>query len=208
MSKKKILFMGDSITDAGRTTEIDYHLGYGYATLVAAALGCDRPNEFEFINRGICGDRIIDLLARIKRDAINLQPDYMSVLVGVNDVGRELGEDRDGIDAELFEIYYDSYLAQLKAALPDLKIMIMEPFLCHGSLTDEQWEIYRSEVEKRGAVSKKMAVKYGCCFVPLRRLFDEACAVAPAGQWSRDGVHPADAGHEIIKRAWLEAFPG
>ncbi len=208
MTKKRILFMGDSITNAGCDDTCDYHLGYGYATLVASSLGHKRPNEFEFINRGVCGDRIIDLLARIKRDAINLQPDYMSVLVGVNDVGRELGEDRDGIDAELFEIYYDSYLFQLKKALPDLQIMIMEPFLSHGCLTEEKWEVYRGEVEKRGVVAKKMAEKYGCCFVPLRTLFDEACAIAPAGQWSRDGVHPADAGHEIIKRAWLEAFPG
>ncbi len=208
MDKKKILFMGDSITDAGRDYNGDYHFGYGYATLVAAALGCDRPNDFAFQNRGISGHRIIDLLARIKRDMINLKPDYMSILIGVNDVWHELGDNPNGVDVPLFEMYYDMLLSQLKEALPDLKIMIMEPFLTHGTGTDEKWDVFRGEVEKRAAVAKKMAEKYELPFVPLMKIFDDACQIAPPEQWTRDGVHPADAGHELIKRAWLEAFPG
>lgn len=208
MDKKKILFMGDSITDAGRDYTCDYHMGYGYPTLVSAALGYDRPNEFVFQNRGISGNRVIDLLSRIKGDMINLKPDYMSILIGVNDVWHGLGEYPNGVDAPLFEVYYDMLLSQLQAALPNLKIMILEPFLTHGTGTDGQWDIFRSEVEKRAAIAKKMAEKYNLPFVPLMKLFDDACKIAPAEHWTHDGVHPTDAGHELIKRAWLEAFPG
>ena len=84
---KKILFQGDSITDVGRSLENDAARGHGYATLVSASLGMDRPGEFEFVNRGISGNRIIDLLARVKADIINLTPDYMSILIGINDDG-------------------------------------------------------------------------------------------------------------------------
>ncbi len=208
MAVKKILFMGDSITDAGRDRTSDYQLGYGYPTLVSAALGKDRPNDFVFQNKGIGGNRVVDLLARIKRDMINLQPDYMSILIGVNDVWHELNDDPNGVDAKLFETYYDMLLSQLFAALPDLKVMILEPFLTHGTGTDGQWDIFRNEVEKRAAAAKKMAEKYDLPFVPLMDRFDEACRIAPAEHWTHDGVHPTSAGHEIIKRAWIEAFIG
>ncbi len=208
MSEKKILFMGDSITDAGRTYDSDYHLGYGYATLVQAALGCDRPGAFVFQNKGISGNRIVDLLARIKGDMINLKPDYMSILIGVNDVWHDLGDNANGVDAVMFEIYYDMLLSQLFAALPDLKIMIMEPFLIHGDATNAQWDLFRGEVEKRAAVAGKMAEKYNLPLVPLMKVFDDAYKAAPERHWSGDGVHPTAAGHELIKRAWLEAFPG
>ncbi len=208
METKKILFMGDSITDAGRAYDNDYHLGHGYPTLVSAALGMDRPNDFLFQNRGISGNRIVDLLGRVKRDMINLKPDYMSILIGVNDIWHELSDNPNGVDADLFETYYDMLLGQLREALPELKIMIMEPFLCHGTGTDWTWDRFRAEVELRAAAAKRMAEKHGLTFVPLLTPFDEACKVAPAEHWTHDGVHPTDAGHELIKRAWLEAFPG
>ncbi len=201
--------MGDSITDAGRSREIDSHMGEGYPTLVSAALGFEHPNDFRFLNRGISGDRIIDLLARIKADMINLQPDYMSILIGVNDVWHGLNvENPNGVDAEMFEVYYDLLLKQLFEALPDVKIVILGAFLTPGSATNENWNVFRSEVEKRAVISQKLAAKYGLPFVPLQERFDAACKLAPAEHWTHDGVHPTDAGHELIKRAWLEAFPG
>lgn len=87
---KRILFQGDSITDAGRSRENDEWKGRGYATLVSAKLGFDEPNQYEFFNRGIGGNRSVDLLARIKSDVINLKPDVMSILIGVNDVWHEV----------------------------------------------------------------------------------------------------------------------
>ncbi len=211
MERKKILFQGDSITDAGRDYNGDYHMGFGYATLVGAALNCERPNEFVCQNRGISGNRVIDLLARVKADMINLKPDYMSILIGVNDVWHELGGNCNGVSAERFEVYYNLLIEQLQEALPDLKLMILEPFLTEGTGTSfdpAYWSEFRSEVDKRAAVARRVAEKHGLIFVPLQERFDEVIKIAPAEHWTHDGVHPTAAGHEIIKRAWLEAFPG
>ncbi len=203
---KKILFVGDSITDTGRIYSVAYNLGGGYPAMVAGSLGLDKPNCYSFKNVGINGNRIVDLLARIKKDMINLSPDYMSVLVGVNDIGHEFCESPNGVDAELFEVYYDIFISQLLKALPNLKIMILEPFLLKGSSTQSIWDRYRSEVEKRADVARRIAEKYNIPFVPLMDKFDNALKQAPAEYWSFDGIHPTYAGHEIIKRAWLEAF--
>ncbi len=205
---EKVLFMGDSITDAGRSYDGDYHMGYGYATLVAAALGADRPNAFVFQNRGIGGNRSIDLLGRIKKDMLNLKPDYMSILIGINDVWHDYDGLNNGIDAQLFESYYEMLLNQLKQALPDLKIMLMEPFVTHGTAVDWMWETFRKEVENRAEITRRIAEKYNLPFVRLMSVFDNACQAAPAEHWTHDGVHPTAAGHELIKRCWLESFPG
>ena len=91
---KTILFQGDSITDVGRSRENDADRGHGYATLTAARLMLDHPGEFSIINRGISGNRIVDLYSRIKIDFINLKPDYLSILIGVNDVWHEVSRQR------------------------------------------------------------------------------------------------------------------
>lgn len=99
---KTILFQGDSITDCGRSKEDNAQIGTGYALLVKSQLGFEKPNQYEFYNRGISGNRIVDVYARIKADIINLKPDYMSLLIGVNDVWHEIGAN-NGVDADKFE---------------------------------------------------------------------------------------------------------
>ena len=99
---KRILFQGDSITDCGRDRNQFYHMGRGYASMVTGVLGLDHPGEYEFINRGISGNRIVDLYARIKSDFINLQPDYASILIGVNETWHEVSH-QNGVDTEKFE---------------------------------------------------------------------------------------------------------
>lgn len=145
---KRILFQGDSITDAGRSRENDEWKGIGYATLVSAQLGFDEPNQYEFFNRGISGNRSIDLLARIKNDVINLKPDIMSILIGINDVWHEF-DFQNGVDTETYEIYYNMIIEQTKKTLPDIKIMILEPFVLKGTATEELWDSFRPEVEKK-----------------------------------------------------------
>ncbi|MCQ2440740.1 MAG: GDSL-type esterase/lipase family protein [Clostridia bacterium] len=88
---KKILFFGDSITDCGRNRDNDDSLGQGYPLLIKSELGFENPERYTFLNRGISGNRIVDLYARIKKDLINLAPDYVSILIGVNDVWHEIG---------------------------------------------------------------------------------------------------------------------
>ena len=124
--EKIILFQGDSITDVGRVKEPgkENNKGYGYANMVTGELMANEPYKYKCFNRGIGGHRSIDLYARIKQDMINLKPDYMSILVGVNDVWHEY-KHKNGLSAEKYELIYTLMVEELLEALPDLKIMIL-----------------------------------------------------------------------------------
>ncbi len=209
---KTVLFQGDSITDCGRSKDADRPLGHGYATMVSGTLLLDFPGEYHFLNRGISGNRVVDLYARIRQDIINLKPDYISILVGVNDVWHEYTR-QNGVAAAKFEMVYGLLIEELQQALPELKIMILEPFVLRGSKTcnteehPDRWEHFKSEVPLRAQAAKRIAEKFGLVFVPLQAIFDEAERVEPAeGYWLGDGVHPTAAGHELIKREWLKGF--
>ncbi|MBR5272730.1 MAG: SGNH/GDSL hydrolase family protein [Clostridia bacterium] len=204
---KKILFMGDSITDAERTTTgCGQGLGCGYARLVSAHLGYNYPGEYEFINRGINGNRIVDLYARIKADVIELAPDYMSILIGVNDVWHDLSEIPNGVAPDKFFRVYDMFISEIKEALPNIKLMIFLPFVLEGEATAKQMDFFRREVPKRAEMAKKIGDKYGIPVIELQSGFDALCEKAEPSFWLYDGVHPSFAGHEFIKSKWLEAF--
>ena len=202
----RILFQGDSITDADRSREYDHLLGRGYPLLVEAALGLEAPNEHEFLNRGISGNRIVDVYARIKSDIINLKPDVMSILIGVNDVWHELGESPNGVSAEKFFKIYSMLIEEVKEALPNIKIMIMEPFVLEACSTTEHWKFFSTEVAKRASMARKIAEKYNLPFIKLQEGFDDLAKKAPNSYWLGDGVHPTPKGHEFIKNQWLKAF--
>ena len=203
---KLILFQGDSITDAGRPRENDMYMGFGYATHVQGELGIKYPGEYMFLNRGISGNRIVDLYARIKKDLINLKPDIISILIGVNDVGHEVGGGNNGVDPEKYFKIYCMMIEEIRDSLPDSKIIIMEPFVLNGSATNSEWEAFYTEVPKRAAKARMVAEKYGLTFVPLQEIFDEAEKICPAEYWLRDGVHPTTMGHALIKNEWIKAF--
>ena len=202
----RILFQGDSITDADRSRENNSILGRGYPHLVEAELGFENPREYEFINRGISGNRIVDVYARIKRDIINLKPDFMSLLIGVNDVWHENHEDPNGVDAEKFYKIYDMLISEIKEALPNIKILIFEPFVLEGTATIPYWDAFSTEVPKRAEKTRLIAEKYNLSIISLQDKFNEAAKKAPNEYWLRDGVHPTPKGHELIKREWIKAF--
>ncbi len=205
---KTILFQGDSITDAGRSRTDDINLGLGYPTLVKAELGVEEPGKYTFYNRGISGNRVVDLYARIKADFINLKPDVLSILIGVNDVWHELGGRRDGVDADKYFKVYSMLIEELKEALPETKIMLLEPFVLKASSTEGEWEVFSTEVYKRAQKAKEVAEKYRLTFIPLQEKLDQALESCPASYWLADGVHPTTMGHELIKREWIRAFRG
>lgn len=209
---KVILFQGDSITDCGRNREDITSTGVGYVHMVKGQMGCEHPGEYEFINKGISGNRIVDVYARIKADIINLKPDYMSLLIGVNDVWHELGGSYNGVSAEKFEKIYNMLITEILEELPNIKILIMAPFVLDGEATTatetepERWEYFKTEVPKRAAVAKCIAEKYNLPFVALQDIFDDACKRAPASYWLQDGVHPTPMGHWLIKNEWIKVF--
>lgn len=202
----RILFQGDSITDAGRDYNNNANLGRGYALMVSAELGFSFANEYEFINKGISGNRVVDVYARLKRDIINLKPDVMSILIGVNDVGHEYTDNPNGVEAERYFKVYDMLIEEIKKALPDIKIMILEPFVLEGYATAAHYDEFRREVELRAEKAKAIAEKYNLVFISLQEGFDKLCKSATASYWISDGIHPTPAGHNFIKNEWIKSF--
>ncbi len=206
----KILFYGDSITDAGRCREEDFKnesYGNGYVKYVVNALlqsGYARKN---LLNRGISGNRVVDLYARIKSDCWNLQPDFISILIGVNDVWHEIAR-KNGVEIDRFEKVYRMLIEDTKAKLPNTKLLLCEPFILPGeatSCTQEVWEQFQA-VYQYAAVVKKLAKEYDLPFLPLQETLSKAAESVGAATLLKDGVHPAEAGAKLIASEWLSAF--
>lgn len=208
---KRILFQGDSITDAGRNREDFYSTGYGYAHLVTAALGADNPGQYEFVNRGVGGDLLADMYGRLESDFLELKPDYASIFIGTNDAWAELDQGRP-IQTEEFEQMYVDMLQRIYAACPNVKLMLLSPGIMEGKFSQNTAEQpdrlnqFRAHVASRVEVVRRIAEKYGLPFVDVQALYDAACERGDACVWSGDGAHPTPAGHELLKRAWLQAF--
>ena len=201
----KILFYGDSITDAGRNKNEDYAIssyGYGYPYMITAALTGRRPNEYDIINRGVDGNRIVDLYSRIKGDVWNLKPDMLSVLIGINDIWHEIGWN-NGVDIIRWEKIYRMIIEDTLKVLTNIKIVIMEPFVLKGTATEADFDRF-SEVKKYASVAKRIAEDYNCIFVPLQKELDTASARNGESYCLSDGVHPAIGGAYIIADRWLK----
>lgn len=209
--KKRILFQGDSITDAHRDRNDPKSMGQGYASMVCGSLGVDHPADYEYLNRGVSGDRVVDVYARIKWDFLNLKPDYASIYVGVNDAWHEI-EWQNGVDDAKFERIYGMLLDEVLEACPGIRLMLIAPYVLEGwatKATEEQpdrWERFQTDVAAKAVAVRHVAEKYHLPLIELQPIFDAACEQAPADHWSADGVHPTPAGHELIKRAWLDTF--
>ncbi len=200
----RILFQGDSITDAGREDyENPFATGTGYPRLLEAELTFEREG-CEILNGGINGSRVVDLLARWKKDCLNLKPDVLTILVGVNDVWHEFMFG-NGIRKEVFEQVYRILLRETREMLPDTKIVLMGAYVMHGPDTDEHWEVFHEEVKARREITQALAEEFQLGYVDLQEAFDKAQEDRPASYWSKDGVHPTAAGHQLIANAWKEA---
>ena len=208
----RILFQGDSITDSHWREDDNGGMGVGYTRLVKAELSYLHPGEYEFYNRGIGGNRSVDLYARIKADFINLAPDYASILIGVNDVWHEL-DGKNGVDAEKFERVYTMTVEEIREALPDLKLFLLGAYVMPGAATvgtlgdgRDRYTVFREEVALRIAATKRIATRFGLPFVDLQAVFDRLHGQNGIEHYLDDGVHPSAAGYEVIKREWLRVF--
>lgn len=204
---KTILFQGDSITDSGRSFDKDWNhvYGQGYAYLITARTNFDYPGrDYQFLNRGISGNTVNDLAARWQKDTLDLKPDVLSILIGVNDVHRIVMQG-DKSTAEDFGRAYDQLLKSTLAALPDVKLVLLEPFILPLGMVNKNPEAWTAEVQKRQVVVRTLALKFNAIYVPLQDIFNKALQKAPADYWIWDGVHPMPAGHELIAREWLKA---
>jgi len=200
------LFEGDSITDGNRTRNQDWNhvLGHGYAYLIAAKLWFDlREKNFHFFNRGISGNTIPALTKRWQEDTIDIKPDILSILIGVNDTtGAVYGN--TAFTLQSFEDGYRALLTQTRLALPGIELVIMEPFILPVGKVKDRWDDYLREISGRQAVAKKIAEEFNAVFVPLQESFTKAAEDPSAIYWLWDGIHPMPNGHELIARAWLK----
>jgi len=204
----RILFQGDSITDAGRSRESEARpndqpaLGSGYAWLAAAPLLVDRPDrKLEIWNRGISGHKVFQLAERWERDCLGLEPDLLSILIGVNDIWHALDGHYDGT-VEVYERDYDALLRRTREALPKVKLVVCEPFVLRCGAVGDRW--FPSFDDFRAAAAR-VAKSHGATWVPFQTIFDEAVKYAPPEHWAADGVHPTPAGASLMAWAWLKA---
>ncbi len=209
MAEYTVLFQGDSITDCGRGAcgNCGYQangMGPGYPGLVSCRLLLDRPDiKWNFFNRGISGNRVVDLYARWKVDCLNLKPDVVSILIGVNDTWHEFGN-QNGVEVPRYERFYREILQWTKDVLPDVKFILMDPFVAPAVPGMEKPE-FVPEVTERIAVVEKLAEEFNAIHIPLQDIFNDAFKLAPQEYWTADGVHPSPAGHQLIADNWLKA---
>lgn len=203
---KTILFQGDSITDCQRIREDDCSLGQGYPNMIAGHLGYEQPGAYHVVNRGVNGDRVVDVYARCKRDLWNIEPDYVSFLIGVNDVWHEFGS-ANGVDSVRYKMMYDMLISQTLERLPTVQIILMEPFVLHGSgIAQYDYEAFYNEVALRREVVHALSAVYKLPLVTLQAPFEAMAQKLTPENWLYDGVHPTAAGHGLIAARWMEVF--
>jgi len=201
-----ILFQGDSITDGnrGRNNDPNHIMGHGYAFSIASRLGADHPEKMlMFYNRGISGNKVNDLALRWQADTIDLKPDVLSILVGVNDSSSVVLQREPVITVEKYEEIYKSLLDETIEKFPRITLVLCEPFILKVGNVKEKWEAYHPDIVNRQEVVRKLATHYNAVFVGCQSVFDEACKQAAADYWIWDGVHPTVAGHELLAREWI-----
>ena len=197
-----VLFYGDSITDASRDRENPLHMGYGYANKIADIYTALYPNSgVQFYNRGIGGNRLSDLLDRYHEDVCPVKPDFVSVLVGINDTWRRYDRGLIVTEAE-FEKQYRDLLGRIRLDFPQSPIMVIEPFLLP---TDPAKTAYWEDLTPKIEIVKSLAKEMADFYLPSGQLFDEAMKAGYSPfQLSEDGVHPTNTGHAYLAVKWLQ----
>lgn len=204
MKKVKLLFQGDSITDAGRDKRNYHDLGAGYPKYASEILVASHPDiDFEFINLGINGNRTDQLCDRLYKDAIELEPDVISILIGINDVWhRHLGEKIMTTDAQI-ELNYRTLLTHLRRHTK-AKIMIITPYVL--DYENEMRQAMREDLKTVLPIIKGLADEFADVYMPLHEIFAEALKTQPEPlYYSGDGVHPNKNGSEFIGKHYAAA---
>ena len=205
----RILFQGDSITDAGRNRGAYYAnnaagMGQGYVRHIATELLGNNPGkDLQIYNRGISGHKVFQLRDRWEDDCMSLKPDVLSILIGVNDFWHTLNKYKG--TAKVYEDDFMALMERTTKQMPNVKLIVAEPFVMHkGTAIDTpKW---KGAFEDYQAACKRVSDKFNATFIPYQKIFDEALKHAPTSYWVPDGVHPAMGGNYLMAKAWLKAF--
>lgn len=200
-----ILFQGDSITDSGRDKQKEapnVGLGSGYVLFASANLRHNLADRnLKCYNRGISGNKVYQLSDRWREDCLQLEPDLLSILIGVNDFWHTLNGGYNGT-VEIYKRDYIDLLKRTKDHLPDSEIVIGEPFIIkEGSAVSDEWlpDFYDYQT-----AAKEVAKMFDAAFIPYQSVFDKATQQVSPTYWSGDGVHPTMAGYQLMAQSWLE----
>ncbi len=202
-----VLFQGDSITDARRErgAPANAGLGSGYVNMIAGRLLAERPGDgLAIYNRGISGNQVIHLAERWAEDCIALEPDVLSVLIGVNDTWRGF----DGgvpVPTDRYEQVYRQILTEARRVNGQLRLVLGEPFVLVTGAVTEAW---LGEINERRRIVRALADEFDAVLVAFQPAFDEAAKRADRAYWLGDGVHPTPAGHGLMAQTWLATVEG
>ncbi len=197
----RILFQGDSVTDGGRDYGNIHSLGNGYPKYAAEQLQNRHPEiEFEFINLGIAGHCTEQLYARWQSDAVDLQPDVISILIGFNDTWKRK-EEGNWLPNAAFEENYRRILTDIKTKTK-AKIIMLEEFL----LPVPDKDFLRVDVDPKIQVTRKLAREFADAFIPLDGIFAAHCIKQEPTIWAGDGLHPTKEGSKLIADYYADAF--
>ncbi|MCH7226722.1 SGNH/GDSL hydrolase family protein [Haloferula sp. A504] len=205
-----ILLQGDSITDAGRDKTIaepnhTKALGNGYARMIAYHLLSKYPEkELKLYNRGISGNKVPDLDGRWEKDCLELKPDILSIMIGVNDYWHTVafGSKYEGT-VESYGTGFKALLDRTREALPDTRIVICEPFVVRAAdgSTRPDWF---PEFDQRREKAREAAQASGALYVEFQQMFDAAVAAGyPHKELAGDDIHPSPHGHALMASRWL-----
>lgn len=196
-----VLFQGDSITDCGREYDDYSNLGQGYPQMIGEYLNTFYSElNLTVVNKAISGNRVVDLQGRWEKDCIDINPDYLSILIGVNDTWRKY----DAQDPTSAESYYNGYydiLNQVKTKNPNCKIILLEPFLL---MHKDEFVEWHTDLDPKIQAVRKLAREFDATYIALDGLFAELSISENPVTFSEDGVHPTQIGHSVIAREWIK----
>lgn len=195
MKKPILLFQGDSNTDWNRKRNESDDLGTGYVLEVSKLL----PNT-TILNRGISGDRCVELLARWQSDCLELTPDYLSIFVGINEIWHKY-EWNKPMTIQEYEQNYRSLIEQVKHSLPQTKIILLSPFALPIGAYRPIWQ---SELEQEIRIVESLAKEYRTLYLSVSSIFQKAAQNHSFQELTFDGVHPTPLGHQILAKAVVD----
>ncbi|BBH24214.1 lipase [Paenibacillus baekrokdamisoli] len=200
-NKAVVLFQGDSITDAGRNRDNGADLGPGYVNLIASLFANKHDDKgVSFLNRGVSGDRVVDLERRWQADCLDLKPTWVSIYIGINDTWRRY-DSNNPLSVEDYTNTYRKLIQQTKNQL-NAKFILVEPFVLP---VNEQQKTWREDLDPKIQAVRELANEFKTLYVPLDGLFAAAATKTGPEYWAPDGVHPSAAGNALIANAWLQA---
>ena len=202
MKSIRLVFQGDSITDAGRDRRNYHDLGPGYPKYAAELIKSEHPDtNFEFINFGISGNRTCELFDRLYTDGIAFQPDVISFLIGINDVWHRYAPTFIATTDEQLALNYREMLKRVKKET-NAKIVILSPYILDA---DDKAHL-KEDLQTVLPIIRELAKEYADVYIPLDEIFDEAMKTQPRAMfYSDDGVHPNENGAKFIGEHYARA---